>query len=416
MTENGPQAHPATSFPKDRIEVLLLEGIHPSARDLFSSEGFQVELLPRALPERELAERIKSVHLLGIRSKTQVGPAVLAAARRLLAIGCFCIGTDQVDIEVAKRGGVPVFNAPFSNTRSVAELVLAEIVLLARRLPERWAELRRGSWSKSAEGAHEVRGKTLGIVGYGHIGMQVGVLAEALGMRVLFYDIAPRLPLGNNRVAGSLGEVLSNADFVTLHVPDTELTRGMIGAPQLAAMKPGACLLNLSRGTVVVIPALAEALAGGRLGGAAIDVFPSEPKRRGEPFSSELSSLPNVVLTPHIGGSTEEAQESIGGEVAAKLTAFVNRGATSGAVGFPQVEPPPQAGRHRILNVHRNVPGVLSSINRIVSEVGANVESQILATDPDVGYLVMDLDRELSDEVRTAVAALDASIRTRILY
>lgn len=395
--------------------MLLLEGIHPSASALFKAEGFQVEALSRGFPDKELAERIESVHLLGIRSKTRVGPASLATARRLLAVGCFCIGTDQVDVSAAKPCGVPVFNAPFSNTRSVAELVLAEIVLLARRLPERWAELRQGVWSKSAEGAHEVRGKTLGIVGYGHIGMQVGVLAEALGMRVLFYDIAPRLLLGNNRAANSLGELLSNADFVTLHVPDTDLTRGMIGAEELAAMKPGACLLNLSRGTVVVIPALAEALSS-RLGGAAIDVFPVEPRRRGEPFASELSGLPNVILTPHIGGSTEEAQEAIGREVAAKLIGFVNRGATSGAVGFPQIEPPSQADRHRILNMHRNVPGVLSDINRIVSEVGANVESQILATDQDVGYLVMDLDRELSDEVRSAVAALDASIRTRILY
>lgn len=409
------QAFPETSFPKNQIRVLLLESIHPSAQALIREDGFQLEVLPGAMSEEELAKRIEGVHLIGIRSKTNITDAVLANAKRLLSIGCFCIGTNQVDLAAANRRGIPVFNAPFSNTRSVAELVLSEVVMLARRLGDRNTEMHQGNWKKSASGSHEVRGKTLGIIGYGHIGTQVGILAEAFGMRVIFHDIVARLPMGNNKPAESLDALLAESDFVTLHVPATELTRNMVDASVIAKMKPGARLLNLSRGNVVEIPALAAALREGRLAGAAIDVFPKEPKNNDEEFTSELRGVPNVVLTPHIGGSTQEAQEMIGREVASALIKFVNAGATLGAVNFPQVEPPPQ-GLHRILNVHRNVPGVLTSINRIISDFNANVESQVLATDPNIGYLVMDLDRRVSKEVRAAVAKLDTSIKTRILY
>jgi D-3-phosphoglycerate dehydrogenase len=405
-----------TSFPKNRIEVLFLEGLHDSANRIIEGDGFRLETMKGALDEAALIERIASVHILGIRSKTLVTDKVLAAAKRLLTIGCFCIGTNQVDLKAANRRGVPVFNAPFSNTRSVAELVLAEVILLARRLPDRMREMHSGLWKKVASGSHEVRGKTLGIVGYGHIGTQVGILAESLGMRVVFYDIAPRLPIGNNQAVGSLEELLSLSDFVTLHVPETELTRNLIDAVAVSRMRPGSYLINLARGTVVDVPAVAEALRSKQLAGAAFDVFPEEPQASGDPFTSELQGLPNVILTPHIGGSTEEAQEAIGREVAGALVKFVNTGSTTGAVNFPQIDPPLLPGRHRILNVHRNVPGVLSAINSIVSEMKANIEGQVLATDPQIGYLVMDLDRTVSEEVRAQVAALDTNIRTRILY
>lgn len=407
---------PETSFPKNRIEVLLLESIHSSAHALIEAESFRLEALSGALSESELSARIANVHVLGIRSKTTVSDSVLSHARRLLTIGCFCIGTDQVDLLAANKRGVPVFNAPFSNTRSVAELTLAELILLARRVPDRIREMHDGVWKKVASGSHEVRTKTLGIVGYGHIGTQVGVLAEALGMRVIFYDIAPKLAMGNNRPVESLEALLGEADFVTLHVPDTDTTRGMLDAKAIASMKPGACLLNLARGRIVDVRALAAGLENGHLGGAALDVYPDEPKSSADPFISELRGLPNVILTPHIGGSTEEAQEAIGREVGGALIRLVNTGATTGAVNFPQIEPPPLLSRHRILNIHRNVPGVLSAINKIVGDVHANIESQVLATDPNTGYLIMDLDRSLSEEVRAAVAALPTSVRTRILY
>ena len=404
-----------TSFPKSEIKVLLLENIHPVAREALAGDGFQVELLPGALPEAELAERVRDVHLLGIRSKTKITPRVLDEARRLLAVGAFCIGTNQVATDHANRRGVPVFNAPFSNTRSVAEMILAEIVMLARQLGDRSREVHDGRWRKAAVGCHEVRGKTLGIVGYGHIGRQVGVLAEAFGLRVVFFDIAARLPMGNNRAVATLTEALA-ADFVTLHVPATPQTAGMIGADELAAMSPGSYLLNASRGNVVDLAALAAALQRGHLAGAALDVYPDEPEGNGEGFASPVRGLPNVILTPHIGGSTEEAQEAIGREVATALLKFVNSGATTGAVNFPQVELPQTRGTHRILNVHRNVPGVLRDINRIVSDRNANIRAQLLATDPEIGYLIMDLDQDVSDDVKRAVAALSTNIKTRILY
>jgi D-3-phosphoglycerate dehydrogenase / 2-oxoglutarate reductase len=411
-----PAAVNTTSYPKQRIKVLLLENIAQSAQQLITADGLSLEVMSAALGEKELCEKIADVHLLGIRSKTHVTEEVLKAGRRLLSVGCFCIGTNQVDLVAANRRGIVVFNAPFSNTRSVAELVISEIVALSRKLMDRSSGMHKGVWNKTATGSYEVRGKTLGIVGYGHIGRQVGVLAEAMGLNVLFYDIAQRLPMGNNRSVNSLNDLLGAVDFVTLHVPATERTKRMIGSEQLAAMRKGAYLLNLSRGNVVDIPALAEAIRSGQIGGAAIDVFPVEPKSNSEPFESPLLGLPNVILTPHVGGSTEEAQEAIGREVASALLTFLNTGSTALAVNFPQLEPPALLGRHRILNIHKNVPGVLSNINNIVSNLHANVESQILATDANVGYLVMDLDRDVSEEVRRQVTALDTDIRTRILY
>jgi D-3-phosphoglycerate dehydrogenase len=405
-----------TSFPKDRIKVLLLENIHPSAHELFNVEGFHLETVAGALSEGELTKKLEDVHVLGIRSKTKVTARALASARRLLTLGCFCIGTNQVDLVAANKHGVPVFNAPFSNTRSVAEMILAEIVMLSRRLADRAREMHAGQWRKVATGSFEVRGKTLGIVGYGHIGRQIGVIAEFMGMRVVFFDVVAKLPMGNNHATKTLEELLGQSDFVTLHVPETKQTRGMIGAPQLAAMRKGAYLLNASRGTVVDIPALAEALKSGHVAGAAIDVFPEEPETNSDGFTTPLRGLPNVVMTPHIGGSTAEAQEAIGREVGAALIKFVNVGVTTGAVNFPHVDLPMTPGKHRILNVHRNVPGVLRDINRLVSDMGANIAAQVLSTDPEIGYLVMDLDQDVALGVKNAMAALDTNIRTRILY
>ncbi len=404
------------SFPKEAIKILLLENIHPSASEIFAGEGFQIETVKHALKEDELAAKVRDVHVLGIRSKTRVTEKVLGEAKRLLSVGCFCIGTNQVDLDAANKRGVPVFNAPFSNTRSVAEMIIAEIVVLARQLGDRSREVHEGKWKKVAAGCYEVRGKTLGIVGYGHIGSQLGVLAEAFGMRVLFFDTSTKLPMGNNRSVQTLAGVLSEADFVSLHVPETPQTKHMIGAAEIATMRKGAYLLNASRGTVVVIDALAAALTSGHLGGAAVDVFPEEPESNEQVFTSPLRGLPNVILTPHIGGSTSEAQESIGREVGTALTKFVNTGATTGAVNFPQVELAQHRGTHRILNVHRNVPGVLRDINRIVSELNANIYAQILATDANIGYLIMDLDQDVSNDVRKAIAALETNIKTRILY
>lgn len=415
------RAHPmsterTTSFPKDRIKVLLLENISPTATEIFGAEGFQVEALKQALPPDELARRIADVHILGIRSKTQIPASVLTGARRLLTVGCFCIGTNQVELDAANRRGLPVFNAPFSNTRSVAELMISEIIALARQLGDRSREVHEGKWRKVATSSYEVRGKTLGIVGYGHIGRQLGVIAEALGMRVLFYDNASKLPMGNNASVASLDELLGRAEFVSLHVPETPQTKNMIGAAELAQMRPGSYLLNASRGSVVVIEALAEALRSGHLAGAAIDVYPEEPESNSDGFRSPLQGLANVLLTPHVGGSTSEAQAAIGREVATALTKFVNSGATTGSVNFPIVEVPAVRGAHRILNVHRNVPGVLRDINRIVSDLNANIQTQVLATDSNIGYLIMDINRDVSDEVSRTIAALETNIRTRILY
>ena len=410
------QAVAPTSFPKSEIKILLLENIHPVAVEAFRAEGFQVETARTALPEAELAQRVRDIHVLGIRSKTQVTPVVLAEANRMLAVGAFCIGTNQIALGPSNRRGVPAFNAPFSNTRSVAELILAEVVMLSRHLGDRSREVHDGQWRKVAAGSHEVRGRTIGIVGYGHIGSQVGVLAEAFGLRVVFFDIASRLPMGNNRSLPRLDDLLEVSDFVTLHVPETAQTRNLIGADELARMKPGACLLNASRGSVVVIDALAAALARGHIGGAAVDVYPEEPEGNSDGFASPLRGLANVILTPHIGGSTEEAQEAIGREVSAALIKYVNTGSTVGAVNFPQIELPLDKHAHRILNVHKNVPGVLRDINRIVSDCNANIRAQVLSTDVDIGYLIMDLDQDVSQDVKRGIAALPTSIKTRILF
>jgi D-3-phosphoglycerate dehydrogenase len=401
---------------QDRIKVLLLENIHESANELLHGQGFAVERVSGALPESELKKRVADVQIIGIRSKTQLTGSVLAEAKNLIAVGCFCIGTNQVDLATANRRGVPVFNAPFSNTRSVAEMILAEIIMLARQLGDRSREVHEGKWHKISTGSFEVRGKTLGIVGYGHIGRQVGVLCEALGMRIVFYDRATKLPMGNNKSCNSLAELLAESDFVTLHVPATKETHQMIGADELAQMKKGSYLLNAARGTVVQIPALVEALKSGHLAGAAIDVYPEEPEVNGRSFKSDLQNLPNVVLTPHIGGSTGEAQASIGREVATSLLRFANAGATTGAVNFPQIEMPQDRETVRILNVHRNVPGVLRDVNRIVSERQANIHSQLLATDAEIGYLIMDLDQDVSHDVYESIAGLQTSIRTRFVY
>jgi len=406
----------ATSFPKSEIKILLLENIHPVAVEAFAAEGFHVETVKGALPEDELAARVRDVHVLGLRSKTQITQKVLDEARRLLTVGAFCIGTNQINLAHANVRGVPVFNAPFSNTRSVAEMIIAEIVMLSRHLGDRSREVHEGKWAKVAVGSHEVRGHTIGIVGYGHIGSQVGVLAEAFGMRVVFYDVVAKLPMGNNRPMAKLEDVLAESDFVTLHVPETPQTKNMIGHAELAHMKKGACLLNASRGTVVDIDALAAALKSGHIGGAAVDVYPSEPEKNSEGFQSPLRNLTNVILTPHIGGSTEEAQEAIGKEVSSSLIKFVNSGATTASVNFPQVELPQSKGAHRILNIHRNVPGVLRDINKIVSDCDANIRAQLLSTDTEIGYLIMDLDSDVSQDVRKAIADLPTNIRTRILF
>ena len=396
-----------------KLKVLLLENIHDSACELLSEQGFLVERVSSALPESELKKRIADVHILGIRSKTQVTAAVLAEAKQLVSIGCFCIGTNQVDLATANRRGVPVFNAPFSNTRSVAEMILSQVIMLARQLGDRSREVHQGRWRKVSVGSFEVRGKTLGIVGYGHIGRQIGVLCEALGMRIVFFDRATKLPMGNNKSCNSLAELLAESDFVTLHVPATKETFQMIGEKELAAMRRGSYVLNASRGTVVHIPALVAALKSGHIAGAAIDVYPEEPESNVDTFKSELQNLDNVVLTPHIGGSTGEAQASIGREVATSLLRFALSGATTGAVNFPQIEMPRDRETVRMLHVHKNVPGVLRDVNRIVSEHQANIHSQLLSTDAEIGYLIMDLDHDVSTDVYEGIAGLATSIITR---
>lgn len=405
---------------KNEIQVLLLENIHPSASETFHAyaEGrtYAITRKSSALKEDELIAALGGMQLLGIRSKTRVTKRVLENAPSLLALGCFCIGTNQVDLVTANSCGVPVFNAPFSNTRSVAELMIGEIITLARQLGDRSSEVHKGVWKKVAASCYEVRGKTLGIVGYGHIGRQLGVLAESLGMRVIYFDIAPRLPMGNNRSVASLNALLAEADFVSLHVPETAETKNMIGEAQLGRMKKGSYLLNASRGTVVVIPELAAALKNGHLAGAAIDVYPEEPESNTDAFRTELQGLSNVILTPHIGGSTEEAQEAIGREVATALGKFAAMGATTGAVNFPQIELPPVKGTHRILNVHRNVPGVLRDVNTIVGNLNANIDSQFLATEGAIGYLIMDLEQNVAAEVSKGIEALPSNIRTRVVY
>ena len=408
-----------TSYPKQDIRILLLEGLSQTAIDTFQAAGYsQIEAHSKSLPEDELKARIAEAHIIGIRSRTQLTPEVLAHARRLMAIGCFCIGTNQVDTDAAELAGIPVFNAPYSNTRSVAELVIAEAIMLMRGVPQKSAECHRGGWSKSAAGSHEARGKTLGIVGYGHIGTQVGVLAEGIGMNVVFHDIETKLSLGNARSALSLDDLLERSDVVTLHVPETPATKDMFGAKQIAKMKRGAHLINASRGTVVDIDALAAALESGHVGGAAVDVFPVEPKGNAEAFVSPLTRFDNVILTPHVGGSTLEAQDNIGVEVAAKLVRYSDNGSTLSAVNFPEVTLPEHEDSLRLLHIHRNVPGVLSRINEIFSRHALNIDGQFLRTDPKVGYVVIDVaaDEAQGAALREELAAIPGTLRTRVLY
>ena len=408
-----------TSYPKQDIRVLLLEGVSATAVETFRAAGYsQLEIHDKSLPEDELKARIAEAHIVGIRSRTQLNAEVLAGAKRLIAVGCFCIGTNQVDLEAAELAGIPVFNAPYSNTRSVAELVVAQAVMLMRGIPQKNAQCHRGGWSKSAAGSHEVRGKTIGIIGYGHIGTQVGVLAEALGMNVIFHDIETKLSLGNARAALGLGDLLARSDVVTLHVPETAATKNMFAAAQIAAMKPGAHLINASRGTVVDIDALAAALESGQVGGAAVDVFPVEPKGNTDPFVSPLTRFDNVILTPHVGGSTLEAQDNIGLEVAAKLVRYSDNGSTLSAVNFPEVTLPGHAGSLRLLHIHRNVPGVLSRINEIFSRHALNIDGQFRRSGPKVGCVVIDGggDEAQGAALREELAAIPGTLRTRVLY
>ncbi|AMX03618.1 phosphoglycerate dehydrogenase [Microbulbifer thermotolerans] len=408
---------PQTSLQKDKIRILLLEGVHQSAVDLLASRGYtNVEYLKTSLPEDQLIEKISNVHFIGIRSRTQLTRKVLESARKLVAIGCFCIGTNQVDLKAATELGIAVFNAPYSNTRSVAELIIAETILTLRGIPAKNTACHRGGWMKSAAGAFEARGKTLGIIGYGAIGSQVSVLAEALGMRVIFYDVVTKLPLGNAVQISSLDELLGEADVVSLHVPELPSTKMMMGPKQIARMKPGAILLNASRGTVVDIEALAEALKSGHLAGAAIDVFPVEPRSNDDEFVSPLRGIDNALLTPHIGGSTMEAQENIGIEVAEKLAYYSDNGTTTSSVNFPEVALPGHVGAHRLLHIHRNVPGVLSAINQVFSENNINISAQFLQTNETLGYVVIDVDAEYSDLALEKLKNIPGTLRCRVLF
>lgn len=405
------------SLAKDKIRILLLEGVHQSAVETLKRNGYSnIEYVKTSLPEAELIERIKDAHFVGIRSRTHLSENVLAHAEKLVAVGCFCIGTNQVDLDAAKRRGIAVFNAPFSNTRSVAELVLGEILLLLRRIPERNAKAHRGEWDKSAEGSYEARGKTLGIIGYGHIGTQLGIMAEHTGMKVEFYDIEDKLTLGNATQVATLTQLLQRADIISLHVPETPQTKNLIGMAEIEVMKQGAILINASRGTVVDIDALADALANKKLSGAAIDVFPVEPKSNSEEFVSPLREFDNVILTPHVGGSTQEAQENIGIEVAGKLAKYSDNGSTVTAVNFPEVSLPELLNRSRLLHVHENRPGVLTQINQAFAQHGINIAAQYLQTDDAIGYVVIDVDSDHSEVALKELSAVEGTIRARILH
>ncbi|AWB66983.1 phosphoglycerate dehydrogenase [Saccharobesus litoralis] len=404
------------SLAKDKIKVLLLEGVHQTAVETLRNNGYSnIEYLKTSLPEEELIEKIKDVHFIGIRSRTHLTEKVLNAAEKLVGIGCFCIGTNQVDLSAAQALGVPVFNAPFSNTRSVAELVLGQTLLLLRQIPAKNAKAHRGGWDKSAVGSYEARGKTLGIIGYGHIGTQLGILAETIGMQVIFYDVEDKLPLGNAKQVSKL-DLLAKADVVSLHVPETPQTKNMFGAADLEAMKQGAILINASRGTVVDIDALAESIKSGKLSGAAIDVFPVEPKGNDEEFQSPLRGLDNVILTPHIGGSTQEAQENIGIEVAGKLAKYSDNGSTLSAVNFPEASLPEHAGRSRLLHIHKNQPGVLTKINLLFAEKNINISAQFLQTNAEIGYVVIEVDSDDAEAALEELKQIDGTIRARVLH
>ncbi|WP_296402953.1 phosphoglycerate dehydrogenase [Psychrobacter sp.] len=407
----------ALSLEKDKIRFLLLEGLHENSLKVLNDAGYtNIEYLSNALDPEELAEKVKDAHFIGIRSRTQLTRDILEQADKLIAIGCFCIGTNQVDLEAAREFGIPVFNAPYSNTRSVAELVLAEAIMLYRGIPEKSTVVHRGGWGKSAKNSHEVRGKTIGIVGYGSIGSQLSVLAEGLGMKVIYHDVITKLPLGNASQVGSLEELLQKADIVTLHVPDLPSTRYMMKKEQFDQMKDGSYFINAARGTCVEIDDLAAALESGKILGAAIDVFPKEPKSADEEFESPLRKFDNVILTPHIGGSTQEAQANIGLEVAEKFVRYSDAGDTTTSVNFPEVSIPVKEGSHRLLHIHKNVPGVLSQINSSFASAGINILAQSLMTEGDVGYLVMDVDDHNSQEALDKLRDIEETIRVRVLF
>ncbi|MCG3865528.1 MULTISPECIES: phosphoglycerate dehydrogenase [unclassified Photobacterium] len=405
------------SLNKDKIKILLLEGLHPSSLEVLQQAGYtNIEYHKGSLAGEELLEAVKDAHFIGIRSRTQLTPEVFAAAKKLTAVGCFCIGTNQVDLNEAMRRGIPVFNAPFSNTRSVAELVLGELLLLLRGIPEKNAKAHRGEWQKSADNSFEARGKTLGIIGYGHIGTQLGILAENLGMRVCFYDIESKLTLGNATQVASLSELLNKSDVISLHVPETPDTQNIMGAEEFARMKPGSIFINAARGTVVDIDALCSALESKHIAGAAIDVFPVEPKTNNDPFESPLLQFDNVILTPHIGGSTQEAQENIGIEVAGKLVKYSDNGSTLSAVGFPEVSLPEHRGCSRLLHIHENRPGILNQITTIFASEGINIAAQFLQTGAEIGYVVIDVETERSKEALAKLKTIEGTIRARILH
>jgi D-3-phosphoglycerate dehydrogenase len=406
-----------TSYPKEKIHILLLENISPNATKVFKNHGYtNIETIAGALSEEDLIKAVKDVHLLGIRSKTKVSEKVLAAAKKLQAIGCFCIGVNQVDLRAATKYGVTVFNAPYSNTRSVAELVIGAAIMLIRRIPDKNNAAHKGIWMKEAKGSYELRGKTLGIIGYGNIGSQLSILAEALGMKVLFYDVETKMPLGNASAVKTLPELVASADVISLHVPENAGTKNLINKELLAEFKPGAILINYARGKVVDIDALSASLSEGRLGGAAIDVFPVEPEKNGDPFLTSLQNLPNVLLTPHIGGSTEEAQQNIGEDVSNKLFQFLEKGITNGSHTVPSLALPPQEGTHRILHVHKNVPGVLSAINTQLSTNDINIIAQYLKTNDEIGYVVLDVDAKFSAQAADLLKDVKETIKVRVLY
>ena len=408
------------SLDRDKIKIVLFEGIHPKARDMFVAHGYtDVECLPKAMEQEELIQKVENAYMIGVRSRTQVTAEVLEAARKLICVGCYCIGTNQVDLEAAATQGRPVFNAPHSNTRSVAELVLGLTTMLLREIFPKSTAAHRGEWHKAARGCYEVRGKTIGIIGYGHIGSQVSVLAESFGMRVLYYDVESKLPLGNAVPSNSLEEVLRESHVVTLHVPQSPTTANLIGAEQLAIMHRDSYLINASRGNVVDLDALAHSLREGELKGAAIDVFPTEPKSNAQAFESPLRGMDNVILTPHIGGSTQEAQENIALEVTQKLITFSDRGNSGTAVNFPQLTLVPNPNAHRILHIHRNIPGILSRINQIVGDEDINVLGQHLMTNQKLGYVVLDLEKkedEVPKRLRNALKSVEGTIRSRVIY
>lgn len=408
------------SLDKDKIKFLLVEGVHQSALENLRAAGYtNIEFHKGALDAESLKASVRDAHFIGIRSRTQLTEEIFAAAEKLVAVGCFCIGTNQVDLNAAARRGIPVFNAPFSNTRSVAELVIGEMLLMLRGIPEANAKAHRGIWNKVATGSYEARGKKLGIIGYGHIGMQLGVLAEGLGMHVFFYDIENKLPLGNATQVRHLSDLLNMSDVVSLHVPETASTQNMIGAEELALMKPGALLINAARGTVIDIPALCHALSSKHLAGAAIDVFPTEPATNSDPFNSPLCEFDNVILTPHIGGSTQEAQENIGLEVSGKLAKYSDNGSTLSAVNFPEGSLPMHgASASRLLHIHENRPGILTAINQIFAEQNINIAAQFLQTSPQLGYVVIDIDAEkdVADKALQLMRAIPGTMRARLLY